>query len=204
MAALMTIPTPANDRVPSKIGPGALVLVVGPSGAGKDTLIGLAREALAGDETVVFPRRIVTRAVDETEDSEAVSRQEYDILVGVGRTALHWEAHGLAYAVPIAAETAIVEGRIVVVNVSRGVIPQAVAKYQRVTVVFVTAPKEVLAARLVERGRESEADIRERLERSAEALPPAPSLVMIQNVGDASEGARRLVEVIRDLEDETR
>jgi ribose 1,5-bisphosphokinase PhnN len=44
------------------IGPGRLLAVVGPSGAGKDTLIARARTRLAGDPMIVFPLRIVTRA----------------------------------------------------------------------------------------------------------------------------------------------
>ena len=43
---------------------GALVLVVGPSGAGKDALIAAAREALEANTRFTFPRRVVTRQVD--------------------------------------------------------------------------------------------------------------------------------------------
>ena len=40
---------------------GSLVLVVGPSGVGKDTLIGGAKQALENDRRFTFVRRVVTR-----------------------------------------------------------------------------------------------------------------------------------------------
>jgi len=46
-------------------GRGTLVLVVGPSGAGKDSVIGALRQRLAGDDRVAFARRVITRAVEE-------------------------------------------------------------------------------------------------------------------------------------------
>ncbi|MGA7013248.1 MAG: phosphonate metabolism protein/1,5-bisphosphokinase (PRPP-forming) PhnN, partial [Pseudolabrys sp.] len=52
------------------IGPGRLVLVVGPSGAGKDTVITGAKAACAADSTFVFPRRVVTRPASDAEDHD--------------------------------------------------------------------------------------------------------------------------------------
>ena len=66
---------------PDAIGPGRLILVVGPSGAGKDTLLGLAKAALADDGAIVFPRRVITRQASTSDDSEEVSVGTFEAVV---------------------------------------------------------------------------------------------------------------------------
>ena len=68
-----------------RIGPGRLVLVVGPSGAGKDTLIAGAKAGLADDASVVFPRRVVTRASGNGEDHDTLTVAEFDRSAQSGR-----------------------------------------------------------------------------------------------------------------------
>ena len=104
------------------IGPGKLVLVVGPSGAGKDTLLGLAKSACADDKSIVFARRVVTREASSAEDNEPMSADAFREAQARGAFAIHWEAHGHAYGLPRGIEDDIRAGRTVVANVSRTVI----------------------------------------------------------------------------------
>jgi ribose 1,5-bisphosphokinase len=178
------------------IGPGRLVVVVGPSGAGKDTLIAAARARLAGDAAFVFPLRLVTRAVTTAEDHLTISDGDFTLAVSRGDFAFWWEAHGLKYALPAAIDTDIRAGRTVVCNVSRGIVSTLRPRYLQLSVVLVTAPAEVLAARLGGRGRASDGDLAQRLGRTA---PPeaefAPDHV-IENVGDIADSAARLLAAI--------
>lgn len=163
---------------------GALVLVVGPSGAGKDTLIDTAREALADDPRFYFPRRVVTRtAIAELEDHDTIAPDEFQRQKLRGAFALDWDAHGLSYALPGSIEGAMIAGRVVVANVSRAVIPRALEKYERVHVLLITARPEIRAERLLARGRETAAEIEARLAREGAAVPAGVMPTIIDNSG---------------------
>jgi ribose 1,5-bisphosphokinase len=181
-----------------KVGPGALVLVVGPSGAGKDTLLGAAQAMLASDSRIVFPRRAVTREASAFENNEAVTVTDFDRAVASGAYALWWRAHEHGYGVTRAIDDEIGKGHVVVVNVSRTIIADARQKYQRPTVVLITAPADVLAERLAARGRASDGDLGERLQRASFETDGAPDLV-ISNVGSVESNAWLLVEFIAGL-----
>ena len=177
------------------LGPGRLVLVVGPSGAGKDTLINLARAECAGDPDVVFPRRVVTRSASPFEDNEEMSAATFRQALADGCFALHWEAHGHSYALPRAIDDDVRSGRAVVVNVSRRVIAALRQRYENVVVVAITAPPEILAARLAARKRGSDVDVGERLQRVIDGGEP-PDFTIV-NVGDAREHAAVLTRIIK-------
>jgi ribose 1,5-bisphosphokinase len=189
------LPTISSDR-PAAIGPGRLVLVVGPSGAGKDTLIGLARTACAGDHNIIFPRRIVTREASASEDNEQIGPDAFRQARARGDFAVHWEAHGHGYGLPRSIDNDVRAGRTIVVNVSRGVVEAMRRAYADVTLVSITAPPEILAERLATRSRSSDGALSDRLGRVVDAAAAKPDVV-ISNVGNADDHARELIRVIR-------
>lgn len=171
-----------------------LVLVVGPSGAGKDTLLSLAREALGADPRFRFVRRVITRPPNAGgEDHEAVSEAAF----AERRFALQWQAHGLQYGIPLDVIDDIARGMVVVANVSRGVIAQA-AERLPVRVIEVTAPPEILARRLSERGRETPDDVARRLARDV-PIPAHVAVDTLINDRTAAEAADRFIALLRRL-----
>jgi ribose 1,5-bisphosphokinase len=151
-----------------------LVLVVGPSGAGKDTLLQVARHVLAGNARFRFVRRFITRPADPAgEDHEPVTEAEF----ASRDFALQWRAHGLRYGIPADVAGDVASGMAVVANVSRAVIAEAAARFA-VRVIEVTAPPHILAERLAGRGRETAADVAARLARTV----PLPEHVVVETV----------------------
>lgn len=186
----------AAEEQAGAIGPGRLVLVVGPSGAGKDTLLRLAQAACADDHEIVFPRRIVTRASSADEDNIALSPDGFARARDHGDFAVHWDAHGHSYALPLEINDDIRAGRAVVANVSRTVIAELRGTYANVVVVAITAPPDVLAQRLAARARHSDGNIADRLARSVDDASTNAD-VTILNAGSADYHSRHLLRVIR-------
>ena len=182
-------------RETAAIRPGRLVLVVGPSGAGKDTLIGIVRELCAAEDRFVFPVRTVTRPPSASEENLSITPAEFDAAAARGAFALHWQAHGLHYGIARTIEDDLDSGRTVIVNVSRTIVTQARAAYDDVVVVLVTASADVLAQRLAARGRASDTDVGERLQRAA-LDADVKADVVIDNVGDVDLNAQLLLKAI--------
>jgi ribose 1,5-bisphosphokinase len=190
-----TLTTTTADRI-AAIGPGRLVLVVGPSGAGKDTLLSLATAACADDPAIVFPRRVITREASAAEENEEVSAGTFQEALTRGEYAMHWEAHGHCYALPRAIDDDIRSGRTIVANVSRTVIGAMRRAYADVVVVLVTAPPNVLAERIAMRARSSDGRVENRLRRTVEDASAAPDVTIV-NTGSVEYHSRQLVRIIK-------
>jgi ribose 1,5-bisphosphokinase len=188
-------PAISTER-PAAIGPGRFVLVVGPSGAGKDTLLGLAKTACADDANIVFPRRAITRAATASEDNEQLNPVAFREAVERGAFAVNWEAHGHCYGLRSAIDDDIRAGRTVIANVSRIVIGALRRAYLDLMVIAITAPPEILARRLASRGRGSDGKIEQRLGRTVDDALAEPDVTIV-NMSSAEYHARQLVRIVK-------
>jgi thymidine phosphorylase len=177
---------------------GTLFLVVGASGVGKDTLIKGAKKALADDDHFVFARRTITRPADAGgEDHYPVTADEFARLRDSGRFLVAWSAHDLDYGLPIEIARELANGRHVIANGSRAAIADAAARVAQVVVVDITAPPDLVARRLAARGRESDAQVAERLARPTPPCPAGVEVVSVANDADIATGVAQLVAAIR-------
>lgn len=191
----MPRPSPTSlIRVPDPVSSATLFLVVGPSGAGKDSLLEAARAACP---EVRFPKREITRPAESGgEDHIPITEPEFERREAAGAYVLSWRAHDLGYGVPVGILDDLAAGRSVVVNVSRGVIDIARGLNFRVRVLSIRVPSAVLAERLRRRGRESEDQIAGRVARADSFRVTGPDVVEILNDGALETATRRFSSII--------
>ncbi len=177
-------------------GGGAFVAVVGPSGAGKDSVIAYARERLIGAGSgLQFPTRWITRPPGPGEDHLPLTEAEFREAEAEGAFALTWRAHGLAYGIPLGVDAHVRAGGVAVVNVSRGVLEALAERYDRMLSVHLSVPEELRLARLASRGRESAEAVASRVARRDPA-PDYPYDLEIVNDGTLEAAGERLVEFL--------
>jgi ribose 1,5-bisphosphokinase len=139
---------------------------------------------------------VITRPeVAGGEPFEGVSAATFAARQAAGEFALHWEAHGLHYGVPPVPGAA--QGKTVIFNASRAVLAQAARAFPGLQVIEITARPEVLAERLMARGRESRADILRRLSRQVPPLPADLTVQRVDNSGALGAGVAALVALLQ-------
>ncbi|MDD1013112.1 phosphonate metabolism protein/1,5-bisphosphokinase (PRPP-forming) PhnN [Pseudomonas rubra] len=177
---------------------GRLVYLMGPSGAGKDSLLDAARSALQCQH-VEIARRVITRSAEaKGEDALAVSPEQFEQMSAGGAFALQWRANGLAYGIPAQIDAWLAEGRTVVVNGSRAHLPLARERYPQLLPVLLSVAPQVLRQRLLSRGRESQEDIERRLERAQQVQVADCDVQVLDNSTSLSAAVQGLLALLRE------
>jgi ribose 1,5-bisphosphokinase len=169
-----------------------LVFVIGPSGAGKDSVLRGLRANWSFAAPAHFACRTITRPVSpDDEQHEAVDAHSFRQMLQAQIFCMHWQANGLSYGIRQTELAPLGTGQWVFVNGSRGYLPQVLQTWPNATVVHISASHHVLAQRLTQRGRETMDAVARRLAREVSlALPP--HVVSIDNNASLDESVNKL------------
>jgi ribose 1,5-bisphosphokinase len=176
-----------------------LFYIIGASGAGKDSLISYVNRRRSEDTTAVFAHRYITRDADaKGENHIALSPDEFNLRKTKGCFAMHWHSHQTHYGIGIEIDSWLQLGLNVVVNGSRGYLPQAVNRYPDMIPVMIRVEYEVMRDRLFARGRETKEQIAARMDQAMrlETATQHSRMHTIDNNGALIEAGEELCALI--------
>ena len=177
--------------------PGLLILVVGNSGSGKDSIMKGIKERYPSDLKMVhLTQRYITRPSSDTEDNISITPEEFREMSTRDKFALEWHIYGLDYGVPIEIDDWLKKGHPVLVNVSRSIVKKAREIYQNIIVVFIEVPFEVTLKRVKERARESGKRLEERIERAKENQKFSEADFVVDNSGTLENAINQFLEYL--------
>lgn len=159
-----------------------LVYLVGASGSGKDSVLrAVADKNIAN---IYIATRYVTRSQNNDEAHHSLSPAEFTQRQQAGDFVLSWQANGLWYGIDSHIESELAAGKHVIVNGSRHYLPEALRIYPNMQPVCLVVAPHILQQRLQQRGRESQAEIMQRMQRNAELVNSLPSHTFFLNNDD--------------------
>jgi len=176
-----------------------LFYLMGPSGAGKDSLLRRCRERLCETSCLIASRYITRPPELQGENHLWLSEAEFSQRQDLGTFALHWSANGFRYGIGLEIDRWLELGLDVLVNGSRAHLEQARARYgKRLVPLLVRVEPDLLERRLRSRGRETSEEIAARVLRARQlsAEPPAGTIV-IDNSGELEAALGQLLRIVQ-------
>ncbi|MFM9837813.1 MAG: phosphonate metabolism protein/1,5-bisphosphokinase (PRPP-forming) PhnN [Cyclobacteriaceae bacterium] len=174
-----------------------LFYVMGASGAGKDTLMNYARNAVQSTEKIVFAHRYITRSpFSGNENHISLTEQEFKTRLKQGLFSLHWGSHNNLYGIGIEIDLWMDKGFNVVINGSREYLPTAQKIYPNIIPILIAVSPDVLEERLLLRGRESQEEISKRIQRTQDLNVTIENCQQIQNDSSVEDAGGKLLEII--------
>jgi ribose 1,5-bisphosphokinase len=178
-----------------------LIYTIGPSGAGKDSVLTWLNQVLSPRSAVHFARRVIDRPViSNGEEHESLSTEDFVAQRDQQEFALHWSANRHLYGVRNTELESLKCGKWVFVNGSRGYLESALAQFPSMVVLHITAPRNVLESRLLARNRESAEQIAERLCRSETFQPPSQCVFLeVRNISSIEQAGHHALHLLSQL-----
>ncbi|WP_428035188.1 phosphonate metabolism protein/1,5-bisphosphokinase (PRPP-forming) PhnN [Amphritea sp.] len=180
---------------------GKLLYLVGASGSGKDSLLEGCRQRLQPNHCCFVAHRYITRAPNVGGENHIhLSPEEFDMRATMGMFAMQWYSHDYSYGIGSEIDNWLAKGINVVINGSREYLQIAMHAYPNLIPVLVEVDEAILQQRLIQRGRETEAEIAKRLNRHRQFVDSLPeNIMLIDNNAHLQEGVDALLKLIESL-----
>ncbi|MBN2151697.1 MAG: phosphonate metabolism protein/1,5-bisphosphokinase (PRPP-forming) PhnN, partial [Candidatus Lokiarchaeota archaeon] len=148
-----------------KTAEGTMFLLVGNSGSGKDSILAWAKDhwTCKTKQLLVAERYITRPESPETEKFVSLSVEEFERMDANGDFSLTWVSYGMHYGVKKDITDELRRGNLVIVNVSRQIIDDTLARFPGTKIIFVQVPIDTIVQRIQDRGRETGDQVRARI-----------------------------------------
>lgn len=175
-----------------------VILVVGPSGSGKDTLLRNARGHFCKTRDLGFIRRYITRPPDRNEDNFYIDPKGFLTLKECRFFLSTWQAHGNYYGISNHSMKSGNNYIPLLCSISRDAIVDFEKEFPNTTTIHITAAKDILRQRLQKRGRENPEEIENRLKRATRPVV-ARNLITFDNSTQLGESITNFISLLSEL-----